>query len=76
MKDLSKLTDEEIIEYLKGKRIVVVNEAIQHEEEIIVRSDSKVEPQISGRVIKFLSPSGWRFINLNQIKTVGRKKVA
>ncbi|ABF57531.1 gp81 [Corynebacterium phage P1201] len=76
MKDLSKLTDEEIIEYLKGKRIVVVNEAIQHEEEIIVRSDSKVEPQISGGVIKFLSPSGWRFINLNQIKTVGRKKVA
>lgn len=76
MKDLSKLTDEEIIEYLKGKRIVVVNEAIQHEEEIIVRSDSKVEPQISGGVIKFLSPSGWRFINLNHIKTVGRKKVA
>lgn len=76
MKDLSNLTDEEIIEYLKGKRIVVVNEAIKHEEEIIVRSDSKVEPQISGGVIKFLSPSGWRFINLNQIKTVGRKKVA
>lgn len=76
MKDLSKLTDEEIIEYLKGKRIVVVNEAIQHEEEIIVRSDSKVEPQIAGGVIKFLSPSGWRFINLNHITTVGRKKVA
>lgn len=76
MKDLSKLTDEETIDYLKGKRIVVVNSESEHEEEIIVRSDSKIEPQISGGIIKFLSPSGWRFIKLNQIKTVGRKKVA
>lgn len=76
MKDLSKMTDDEIIEYLSGKRIVVINGISGSEEEMIVRSDAKQKPTIMGPVMRFLSPNGWRFINLTNIKTVGRKKIA
>lgn len=76
MKDLSKLEPEEIIDYLAGKRVVVVNSISGSEEEVIIRSDSRKKPTLTGRVLACLSPSGWRYINIDNIVTVGRKKIA
>lgn len=76
MKDLGKLSDDEIVEYLTGKRVTVVNSISQSEEEVAIRSDARVAPQLEGGVLKFLSPSGWRFISIANIKSVSRKKVA
>lgn len=76
MKDLSKMEKAEIIEYLAGKRVVVVNSISGSEEEVVIRSDTKEEPLLVGRVMRCLSPSGWRYINIDNIITVGRKKIA
>lgn len=76
MKNLSDMPEDEIIEYLAGKRVTVVNSISGTEEEIIIRSDSKKKPQVTNRVMFCLSPCGWRYINVDNIISVGRKKIA
>lgn len=75
MKDLSKLNEEETVDYLTGKRITFTNTISGRPEEVEIRSDTK-KPQLRNGVIEFLSLVGHRYVNVENITSVSRRKVA
>lgn len=74
MKDLSALTDEEVVEAIVGRKITFVRELAQSEDTSFVRSKAEVYNGTNGeRCVRYVSPEGWRFIRVSDIVRISRK---
>lgn len=74
LKQLQDKTDEEIVAALTGRKITFSREIAEAEETSHVRSVGKVYNEDSGdKCVRFVSPTGWRFIRLADIIKISRK---
>lgn len=79
MKDLSKLDNDSVLEYLEGKRITWISRISEREDSAIVLPTKGGLPEMKedkdgGRAIHFLAPEGHRWVLIDRIKSVSRKK--
>lgn len=72
------LSDDEVVDKLLGREVEFVMELSNRESSVIVRSDAKISPEIEhnhrGRTMKFISPEGYRWVQVENILRIGRKK--
>lgn len=74
LKQLQDKTDEEIAATLTGRKITFSREIAEAEETSHVRSVDEVYNGVDGeKCVRFVSPTGWRFIRLADIIKISRK---